>query len=1008
MKKLLAIILTLCMVLPVLSCSLTSHAEDGEIDYTLNSSITAKSILTNSSRNVLTNIIPSFKRYGTSYQWATAFSGGADSSNAARVAAGELTDGIALGNNNHIDVSYSLSSGNNLFILFELSSATDVQSFLMAGGNWTGTNSVQEYKVFLSSSVTGSSLFSQSPAIHFTNTNSADATAAQEFVFKTVQSVRYVGIQIIDPTANSTDEVARISEIGLYTPSTCVTVDYKGIEKSSVVYSAAAGSFCLTTDDSLVQNGVNYEFVAWYKDGVQISTDSTVTVTITQSETYVARYKESALDQSYIETYGNLSVSGQNLVDKNGNPVQLRGISSHGVCWYPQYINYESFKTLKDWGANFVRLIMITDPSNGYNPSDVAIIKQGIDIASSLGMYALVDWHVLNEGDPNIYKDNAKSFFASILNEYKDYNNVLYEICNEPNENTLSYQVTWNEYIKPYAEEMISYIRTYDSDCVIIVGTPYWSQRVDDAAANPITDQTNIMYTLHFYAGTHQQSLRDTLTAAYNAGLPMFVTEFGICNADSSGAYNYEQGEAWLKLLDSLKISYSYWTLNNNSTGESSAIINKSCSKTSNWTDSDLTDGGIWIKNVLQRRLANSDVSSTVVSENLTASQIAESNSKNVLSGIVPTITQGSANYISATYTVSNPAVTSGRLTDGISQYGDSHVDVTSGLSNSSHLFIYFELPSATRIDSLLMASGNWLGAYNTQEYKIYVSDNLSGYHLFASNPVVHFTNSNDANASGSQLFQLNKVLNVKYIGIEIIDPSANNDDSMSRISEIALYSTNKYNVTVSKYRNGVLSTDKSLCSAGESVLVTATPNTGYSLMVNSILANTTAVNVLNQEDTTGSVFEFRMPAEDVNITSEFADKNAENIAALGAQIRLDSPAGLRFVTRMYNTNTVLVNGEACNIVEYGTLVCPSDILNGQALTCETVNASKCAAYSLFSDNSEYKEFTVVLTGISESNKTRLISIRSYIKYQKSNGTIGYTYSNLIERSWSQVESLIN
>ena len=114
--------------------------------------------------------------------------------------------------------------------------------------------------------------------------------------------------------------------------------------------------------------------------------------------------------------------------------------------------------------------------------------------------------------------------------EFKNNDNVLYEICNEPNGN-----VKWDKDIKPYAEEVITKIRAIDPDSVIIVGTPTWSQDVDIVANNPITDYENIMYTLHFYAATHKEDLRNKLKNAHETGLPIFVTEFGISDASGNG-----------------------------------------------------------------------------------------------------------------------------------------------------------------------------------------------------------------------------------------------------------------------------------------------------------------------------------------------------------------------------------------------------------------------------------------------------------------------------------------
>jgi endoglucanase len=73
---------------------------------------------------------------------------------------------------------------------------------------------------------------------------------------------------------------------------------------------------------------------------------------------------------------------------------------------------------------------------------------------------------------------------------------------------------------------------------LIIVGSPTWSQYVDLAAADPITSDDNIAYTLHFYADTHKHLLRAKAVTALNAGIALFVTEWGTCSADGNGAVN--------------------------------------------------------------------------------------------------------------------------------------------------------------------------------------------------------------------------------------------------------------------------------------------------------------------------------------------------------------------------------------------------------------------------------------------------------------------------------------
>lgn len=300
---------------------------------------------------------------------------------------------------------------------------------------------------------------------------------------------------------------------------------------------------------------------------------------------------------AYPSTSGKLKVSGSKLVDQNGNPVQLKGISTHGINIYSNYVNEACFKQFREeWNVNVMRLAMYTAENGGYcvggNQEELKhVVRDGIQYATNQDMYVIVDWHILSDSNPLMYQNEAIAFFEEISSEYADYDNVIYEICNEPNSGT-----SWND-IKTYANAVIPVIRANDADAVIIVGTPNWSQYVNEAAADPITGYDNIMYTLHFYAATHKQELRDTMKAAIDAGLPIFVSEYGICDASGNGGLDYEQADLWVKEMNEYGISYLAWNLSNKD--ESSAILNNSCTKTSGFTDDDLNESGKWLKNML-------------------------------------------------------------------------------------------------------------------------------------------------------------------------------------------------------------------------------------------------------------------------------------------------------------------------------------------------------------------------------------------------------------------------
>ncbi len=316
----------------------------------------------------------------------------------------------------------------------------------------------------------------------------------------------------------------------------------------------------------------------------------TETTTETVTTTTTTAQSTSAVSAGYA---GSLSVSGTKLVGESGSIVTLRGVSTHGLAWYPSYVNEAAFKTLRDdYGINLIRLAMYTMEYGGYcNGGDKsalkALIDTGVKACANLNMYCIIDWHILSDSNPNTNINEAKTFFAEMAEKYASYDNVLYEICNEPNGGT-----SWSD-IKSYADTIIPIIRQYDSDAIIIVGTPTWSQDVDAVISNPVANSYNVMYAVHFYAATHTDYNRQKVVTALNAGIPVFFSEFSICDASGNGSVDYTSASAWFDLIDQYDIPYAAWNLSNKN--ESSALINSSCSKTSGWTYDELSVTGQWI-----------------------------------------------------------------------------------------------------------------------------------------------------------------------------------------------------------------------------------------------------------------------------------------------------------------------------------------------------------------------------------------------------------------------------
>lgn len=295
---------------------------------------------------------------------------------------------------------------------------------------------------------------------------------------------------------------------------------------------------------------------------------------------------------------GRLQVSGTKLTDESGNIIQLRGVSTHGISWFPDYVNYDAFATLRDdWGANVVRIAMYPEEYNGYlsggdKDSLKQIIDNGVNYATELGMYVIIDWHVLNYA-PSRHTQEACDFFAEMASKYSGHDNVIYEICNEP------VGADWNSDIKPYAETVIGTIRQFDDHSLILVGTNTWSQDVDSVVGNTL-DDGNVMYVAHFYAGTHKENIRNKISTALNAGVPVFISECSICDASGNGGIDYASANEWLDFMNSNQLSFIAWSLSNKA--ETSALISSGCSAKSGWSDGDLSETGRWFKRAISGR----------------------------------------------------------------------------------------------------------------------------------------------------------------------------------------------------------------------------------------------------------------------------------------------------------------------------------------------------------------------------------------------------------------------
>ncbi|WP_269237079.1 glycoside hydrolase family 5 protein [Flavobacterium flavigenum] len=292
----------------------------------------------------------------------------------------------------------------------------------------------------------------------------------------------------------------------------------------------------------------------------------------------------------FVKKHGQLSVQGTQLVDQDNNPVVLRGMSFGWHSMWPRFYNEKAVKWLKkDFNCNVVRAAMGIELGNMSYIKEPQFSKDKIEAvikgAIKSDIYVIIDWH-----SHNINLEEAKAFFAEISKKYSKYPNIIYEVFNEPDDET------WPQ-IKSYAEEVIKIIRSNDPKNIILVGSPHWDQDVHLPAADPILGYNNIMYTMHFYAATHGKELRDRTDEAIKNGLPVFISESAGMEATGDGPLNMNAWKEYIDWMESRKLSWITWSVSDKD--ETCSILKKSAKSEGKWKNTDLKESGIKVRKFL-------------------------------------------------------------------------------------------------------------------------------------------------------------------------------------------------------------------------------------------------------------------------------------------------------------------------------------------------------------------------------------------------------------------------
>lgn len=292
-----------------------------------------------------------------------------------------------------------------------------------------------------------------------------------------------------------------------------------------------------------------------------------------------------------VKQWGQLQVKGTQLCSESGQPVTLRGVSFGWHNIWPRFYNKKAVKWLKDdWHATVVRAamgIMIED--NYLENPEFALqrVETVVKAAIKANVYVIVDWH-----SHKLLKDDAVKFFSSMAEKYGKYPHVIWEIFNEPVDDS------WDA-LKDYSTAVIKAIREKDPDNIILVGCPHWDQDIHLVAESPLRGFSNIMYTVHFYAATHKDQLRNRMEDAVKKGVPVFVSESAAMEASGNGPLDEVEWKKWIDTMERLGISWVNWSLSDKD--ETCSMLLPRAKPDGGWADDVIKKWGKMVREQLRR-----------------------------------------------------------------------------------------------------------------------------------------------------------------------------------------------------------------------------------------------------------------------------------------------------------------------------------------------------------------------------------------------------------------------
>jgi hypothetical protein len=273
-----------------------------------------------------------------------------------------------------------------------------------------------------------------------------------------------------------------------------------------------------------------------------------------------------------------VKVEGNKFVTGPGKTIVFRGLdtSDPDKLERDKHWNKEYFQVMKNWGANIVRFPVHPAAWRRQGQENyLKLLDQGVQWATELGMYVIIDWHSIGNLRSELYqnpmyettKKETLEFWRTMAKHYKSNTTVaLFELFNEPTVmNGQAGTCNWPQW-KELVEEMIVVIRANGSQAVPLVAGFDWAYDLTPVEQDPI-NAPGIAYVSHPYPMKRQKPWAPQWTKDWGfvaKKYPVILTEIGFSGADERGAHvpvisDESYGEAITKYADENGISYTVW-----------------------------------------------------------------------------------------------------------------------------------------------------------------------------------------------------------------------------------------------------------------------------------------------------------------------------------------------------------------------------------------------------------------------------------------------------------------